>query len=332
MLLSCMTSLKELSFAALNLAISLSLSAQEVGMIYNEMNYVTEISLSECTEITFTYSPTGNLLTRTITGGVAVRPKAILSGAYETGSGLMRDNLRGGVGIPLYSPYLELGLVPVRDGTADSQAGSTVMATDGPNAIVDWVWVELRSANNNEQIVTTRSALLQRDGDVVDYDGTSPVRFVNTCPDDFYVVIRHRNHLAVMTAQPQALDGEPTAVLDFTSPSLPTWGTEAQRTIGGVRAMWSGDLNRDGRVIYVGANTDLTAITQEVYGATGNLDFEDSYVVSGYKTADGNLDGEVKSAGSGTDRTAITSSIYSNPANTEFEASSIVTEQLPENL
>lgn len=306
-------------------------SQTDILRSYDGQNRLTSIS-TNCTIISYTYSPTGNLLTRTITGGVALRPRVILAGAYETGNGQMRDNLRTGVGIPLYPPYVALGLVPVRDGTADPEAKSTALATSGANAIVDWVWVELRAANDNENIITTRSALLQRDGDVVDYDGTSPVRFVNTCPADFYIVIRHRNHLAVMTAQPQSLDGEPTGSIDFTSSSLPTWGTNAQRVIGGVRAMWSGDGNGDGRVIYAGSGSDISAITQAVYGATGNLDFEDSYPVSGYRSSDLNLDGQTKNAGAGSDQTAISSTVYTNPANTGFEASFPTIEQLPENF
>ena len=58
---------------------------------------------------------------------------------------------------------------------------SSVTAVTGSDAIVDWVFVELRNASGNT-VVDSRAALLQRDGDVVDVDGVSPLRFTQVDP------------------------------------------------------------------------------------------------------------------------------------------------------
>ena len=67
--------------------------------------------------------------------------------------------------------------------------------------VVDWVLLELRSPQTT--IIARRAALLTDMGDIVDLDGVSPVSFDGTAANlgtDYYVVVRHRNHLGVMTA------------------------------------------------------------------------------------------------------------------------------------
>ncbi|MBK6755574.1 MAG: hypothetical protein IPG69_18780 [Flavobacteriales bacterium] len=78
-----------------------------------------------------------------------------------------------------------------------------------PDRIVDWVLVELRDADNPALIVASRSALIQRDGDVVDLDGSSAV-VMTAEPGNYHVALRHRNHLGVMTAGELPLNTTPT--------------------------------------------------------------------------------------------------------------------------
>ena len=60
----------------------------------------------------------------------------------------------------------------------------------GKDAIVDWVFVELRSKISPTVVIDSRSALLQRDGDIVDVDGVSSVTFNVASPDSYYVVVK----------------------------------------------------------------------------------------------------------------------------------------------
>ena len=48
-------------------------------------------------------------------------------------------------------------------------------------------------------VLQTRSALVQRDGDIVDIDGVSPVTFNNVASTNYTIAVRHRNHLGLST-------------------------------------------------------------------------------------------------------------------------------------
>ena len=91
---------------------------------------------------------------------------------------------------------------------------ATVFGVTGENAIVDWVFVELRHKYEPTMVLATRSGLLQRDGDVVDTDGVSPLTFGGVAEDSFYVVVRHRFHLGV-SSQLVARN----TLVDFTVPT-----------------------------------------------------------------------------------------------------------------
>ena len=77
-----------------------------------------------------------------------------------------------------------------------------------PNAnIVDWVLLELRTGTASGTKVATRAAFLKSDGTIVDIDGLSPIPITGLSAGNYYVVVRHRNHLAIMTASTIALSG-----------------------------------------------------------------------------------------------------------------------------
>ena len=57
---------------------------------------------------------------------------------------------------------------------------------------------------------------LKSDGTIVDTDGTSPVQFTGLSAGNYYIVIRHRNHLAIMSASAIPLSSS-SALYDFTT-------------------------------------------------------------------------------------------------------------------
>ncbi len=205
---------------------------------------------------------------------VLVRPKVFLEGPYTGGT--MTDNLRSSNLLPTTEPYSGLSFNHKNGGGGESCPPSA-FSTTGNDAITDWLFVELRDPVSPSNVLYTRSALLQRDGDVVDMDGTSPVDFRLVPPGNYYLVIRHRNHLGIMTAGTLALSATPTTV-DFTSISTGTWGTNAQRNINGVMAMWTGDADYNGQV----QNTDIEYVWKPTVG------------LSGYLPADFNMNGQVQ--------------------------------------
>lgn len=133
---------------------------------------------------------------------ISVDVKALLKGAM--GSSIMNDNLRTAGLIPTQEPFSALGYTYV--GGGGESIGAAVLNVTGNNAIADWVIIELRDKTSENTVLASRAALLQRDGNVVDLDGTSPVAFDCQPVDDYYVALRHRNHLGVMTALPVRLN------------------------------------------------------------------------------------------------------------------------------
>lgn len=129
--------------------------------------------------------------------------KVFLEGPFS--SGLMGDELRTFSLIPTTEPYtVHSGFTHFGRGGGET-VDPSVLTITGSNAIVDWVFLELRNGTASSNILDTRSALIQRDGDIVDTDGTSPVAFLGMADDGYYVAIRHRNHLGVRSATPLTL-------------------------------------------------------------------------------------------------------------------------------
>jgi len=249
----------------------------------------------------------------------------LLRGPYSTSTGLMNDSLRTQNLLPATEPYSALLRFAHVGGEV---ANPTVFAVTGNNTIVDWVLVELRSAGDPTQILATRAALVQRDGDVVDMDGVAPVVFANQNAGSYYVVVGHRNHLRVMTAAPVTVTGA-SALVDFTNPNTATYGNQAQATAGSVRALWAGDANSDNRVINAGPNNDRNAVLTRVLTDPGNPQGNANYVVTGYGVTDLNLDGKTIAAGPNNEMNVILTTVLTHPGNSSQNANYVVQEQVP---
>jgi hypothetical protein len=108
--------------------------------------------------------------------------------------------------------------------------------------------------------------------------------------------------------------GTTTTSIDFTSPATATYGTQAQRTIGAVNALWMGNVVKDGVMKYTGGGNDRDPILVRV-GSTVPTN-----VVSGYFPEDCTLDGQVKYTGGGNDRDPILVNVGSTvPTNVRVE-------------
>ncbi len=269
-------------------------------------------------------------LTCTITIGVntilSVAPVVNLQGALQSSTdGLMRDDLRTANLIPLTEPYTELSdFSHVGEGGGETIEAS-VLSVEGSDAIVDWVFVELRDPINPSQVLATRSALLQRDGDVVDVDGISPVEVVGLA-GDYYVAIRHRNHLGAMTPSPLSLSNISTSI-DFTTGN--TWGEYAQVDLGGTYALWGGNANIDDVVIFQGFNNELNPIFFEVLGAPANTMQLANYTYEGYNIGDLDMNSLSIYQGLNNEINMLFFNALSHPDNTSNLANYIIEEQLP---
>lgn len=164
--------------------------------------------------------------------------KAFLGGPYDPATGLMHDSLRTSGSFPLTEPYTALGYQHV--GGGGEVIAPSVLSTSGQDAVVDWVVLELRARMTPGTRVATRSALLQRDGDVVDLDGFSNPAF-SVAEGRYHLAIRHRNHLGVMTMASMQDDA---MVVDFSDPDVTVFGRDAARkAIDSTMVLWPGYLH-----------------------------------------------------------------------------------------
>lgn len=248
---------------------------------------------------------------------IRINPKMFLQGPMlnPANADLMNDDLRAAGYIPTTSPYSDA-----------ATCNASVFNVTGDNAIIDWVWVELRDKNDDTSVILSQSALLQRDGDVVDTDGVSFIS-PNILADDYYVVVNHKNHLGIMTETPVNIKAESTPlVIDFTDAATATYGTYAQATLtNGDRALWAGDTNGDGLVNFSG---DVNRVSTDIILFPANSSFSSSYdFVNGYFQSDVFLDGNVSFSN---EINQIQVSIILYPLNTSYSSQyNLFEEQLP---
>lgn len=249
----------------------------------------------------------GSVLARWQDCAPSVVLRTNLQGAFVTTNNLMRDNLRSASLVPTTEPFTGLGFTHVGGGGGETVSAATLAVT-GKNAVVDWVLVELRNATTPSTIIATRSALLQRDGDIVGTNGYNRLLF-NVANGNYHVAVRHRNSLGVMTGSARALSATAVAV-DFTLPATSTYGTDARVTVNpGRMGQWSGNVVRDNLLKYTGTSNDRDPILVDVGATTPNN------AVSGYLQSDITLDGVVRYTGSGNDRDPIIVNIGGNTPN-----------------
>lgn len=164
-----------------------------------------------------------------------VRLKVFLEGAYLDPDS-MRTYLAENSLLPQTQPYHQLPWM----------YEGTEMVDQFPSNTVDWVLISLYQAGNNTELVAQRAALLLKNGIVADVDGTADgVKFPNLPPNQsYYVAVRHRNHLAVMSANPFVPDG---SVYDFTNSATQALGTNQLKPVnGGYFALKAGDIDSNG--------------------------------------------------------------------------------------
>ncbi len=200
---------------------------------------------------------------------------------------VMRTDLRQNSLLPTTDPY-----------GFGAMAATGLMERVAASAPVDWVMVQLRDPGDPTAVVDEVPGMVQADGRVVRPDGATPLVFSDAPRGSYHVAVLHRNHLGAMTAAPVAF-GTQTVRLDFSDAALATYGTDARKPMGGIRALWAGDVNGDGVIRYTGGANDRDPVLSTIGGATPTA------TVAGYLGADINLDGMVKYTGAENDRDKI---------------------------
>ena len=171
-----------------------------------------------------------------------------LEGMYDGANINLKTTLNNLSLIPKTQPY---NVAPW------SYAGSESVASI-PAGVVDWVLVELRQAVSPSLALAStilpgwpRAYFLNSNGTIVDLDGTSYPLIGNPSNNpNLYVVIHHRNHIAIMSATeliPAACDNYS---YNFTDLVTKAYGNSAgyKQLKTGVCAMVCGDADGDGSI------------------------------------------------------------------------------------
>lgn len=170
--------------------------------------------------------------------------KILLEGPYRNGS--MAADLRERNLVPTRPPDIyPYNLDPNRAALSVERV---------PTDVIDWVTLELRTLASGGQKYY-RTGFLRKDGRIVDLDGLTPIVLAQLDTGRYYVVVRHRNHLAVMSAEPYHFQYRQTlSLLDFSTPDVVMGNAQALKPVdctpGGaiVYALVAGDINGDGKV------------------------------------------------------------------------------------
>jgi len=269
---------------------------------------------------------------------IAVGAKAFLQGAYVSGTGLMNDNLRtlpfgpaSNTGnFPQDDPYRQstynTAFIHVNNTPIETIPNSGIIAAqaDPANNIVDWVFLQLRdlTASPGNVVLQTRSALVQRDGDIVDIDGVSPVTFNNVADGNYILTIRHRNHLGLSLDQSTPKNFTETKSLAFTAPKVADlrtatdpqlFGTSAayttatHPTLGTVNLLWGGNANFNGNTRFSSLNNDRDYL---LINSLGNDPA--AFISNVYHPADVNMNKVVRFSSLNNDRDFLLITVLGN--------------------
>ena len=188
------------------------------------------------------------------TNNINVNLNILLEGSFNNGS--MSTTLTNDGHLPLNQPYNQ----------APWNYNGNQSVSSVPAGVVDWVLLELRTGTSATTTIVRKAAFLKSDGSVVGLDGISKVTFDGLSAGSYYVVIRHRNHLAVMSVNPLSLSDNST-LYDFTTGQGKAYGTNPMSDLGnGKWGMTAGDGDINGLVNVID------------YGTVGNFLFATGYI------------------------------------------------------
>ena len=195
---------------------------------------------------------------------ITIAAKLLLQGPYSGGD-TMNTALNREHFIPLNQPY---------DVEPWNYKG-TESVKSIPSDIVDWILLELRTGIKSSTTLAKRAAFIRKDGSIVDLDGISPVTISGIKSGGYYLVIKHRNHLSIMSSD--TISFSYTTSYDFTTAESKAYGNNPMVDLGsGKFGMIAGDNNND-KVISV---SDYNSISLNLFK-------------NGYKLEDFDMDGVI---------------------------------------
>jgi hypothetical protein len=178
-------------------------------------------------------------------------PIAKTISSLGTDSAYMTNYLQTGGGfvltpkLPLQNPYNPVGTYYSKINTTATPVGK----------VVDWIWVEIwdntkLALMTAPTVLESQALLLHSDGTIVDTTGNAPKFTTQT--NSVRIVVKHRNHLVIMSDSIFLFDGTPIEY-DFSAAQTKAYnifGLNPMALKTGKYCMWAGDFNDDAAVNY----------------------------------------------------------------------------------
>ncbi len=198
---------------------------------------------------------------------VKVSAKVLLQGAFSGSE--MATNLNSGNYIPLNSNNAY---------SSTSYSYQAKVISSLPNtSIVDWVLIELRTSIDATTKVATEVGFVLKNGLLVSSDGVTSITISSINHGNYYLVIRHRNHLAIMSANTIPFSST-TPLYDFTNSQSKAYGLNPMKElVNNIYGLYSGDGNSSGSISITDRNSSWRPLNGQI----------------GYHNADFNLSGGV---------------------------------------
>lgn len=190
---------------------------------------------------------------------ILVNLTVLLEGPY-TGGGMMGNTLQTG-------PFGDLfpNSQPFTGAPWNYAGGETIVSKTA--AMIDWVLVDAATDidfTNAPTIIERKAGILLNNGSIINADGT-PLSFATlTSGQDYSFIVRHRNHLDVVTPNPITVTQAGPNTFDFTTAIQVFNGFVMQQKDGGDGSfvMRSGDIDN---------NMNINATDRGIYEAQSSM-------------------------------------------------------------
>ncbi len=219
--------------------------------------------------------------------------KVFLEGPFDATTGEMNTTLGSERRLLPGQTPIGTGATPTPAGQPYSLAPWNYTGTEGlgfSNAnynddVVDWILVSVRTGIEKEDEIGRVAALLMKDGAI---STLSQCAIETDVTDSLYVVLEHRNHLGIMSAEFTSLVNSELSY-DFTIQNsyVGTTGTGQKEMTPGIWTMCAGDISQATETV----SYDINSIDRVFWGYDGGV--FDIYIPSDVNL-DGTVDGEDK--------------------------------------
>lgn len=206
--------------------------------------------------------------------GLELKLNVLLEGAYNLTTALMNTTLLNNSLLPIKQPY---NRVPWNYNGLEN---TTQLAANA----VDWVLVELRDPLNYANIIQQKAAILLSNGNIVNANTNfnNTLTFTNLNPGNYYVSVKHRNHLGVVSALPIAI---PTQNMLYLTASLNSIIGQNQLVMlnNNIFGLAASDANGSGVINVVDFNKYSAQLNQNNIYSDSDFNLDGSVNITDFK-------------------------------------------------